>query len=370
MNCLKLFLIILSLIFPFNANSILHKNLSPSDTSCEELGEHVEGMELQNLFGGTFEILKIKNTKEVSRTFEKLICQGDAKLSNGTEGVYEIELYEEDGDIWYKVSPKLDFDFEDETSLSSDEGIQLECGSYYFTSLIGNCEKGYGEIIFSDNAKYIGEILDGQGTGIGKYVFEDGSYYLGEFIDYNFNGQGTLIYSDGTQFIGYFENGIYQFGSQIDIEGITISDSYIDSIRCGTRYFKTGSRYIGCTKDGIWNDEKVEYHNKNTVYYGSVVNGQLTDKNATLKFFDSKIKEYIGEIVNYNKEGKGIKYLHNGHYLTGVWRKNRLLDGEYNCGINNIKKINGIWEIKDLSEDEKQHGVSFEKLQSICEEKQ
>ena len=371
MNCLKLFLIILALIFPFNANSILHKNLSPSDTSCEELGEHVEGMELQNLFGGTFEILKIKNTKEVSRTFEKLICQGDAKLSNGTEGVYEIELYEEDGDIWYKVSPKLDFDFEDETSLSSDEGIQLECGSYYFTSLIGNCEKGYGEIIFSDNAKYIGEILDGQGTGIGKYVFEDGSYYLGEFIDYNFNGQGTLINSDGTQFIGYFENGIYQFGSQIDSGGITISDSYINDIRCGTRYYKGGGRYIGCTNKGVQNDENAEYHNKwGHVYYGASVDGKLTDKNAIFKFNDSTYKEYIGEMVDYNFEGKGIKYKHNGNYLAGEWSKNKLINGEYNCGINNIKKIDGIWEIKDLSEDEKQNGVSPEKLQSFCEEKQ
>ena len=174
--------------------------------------------------------------------------------------------------------------------------------------MIGNCDKGYGEIIFSDNAKYIGEILDGQGTGIGKYVFEDGSYYVGEFIEFNFNGQGTLINSDGTQLIGYFENGSYQFGSQIDIEGITISDSYIDGIRCGTRYFKRGSRYIGCTKDGIWNDN-AEYHNKwGHVYYGAAVDGKLTDKNAIFKFSDSIYKEYIGEMVDYYFEGNGIKY--------------------------------------------------------------
>ena len=41
-----------------------------------------------------------------------------------------------------------------------------------------------------------------------------------------------------------------------------------------------------------------------------------------------------------------------------------------NFDLNFIKKIDGIWEIKDLSEDEKQNGVSSEKLQSFCEEKQ
>lgn len=364
----RLSLIIIALIFPLSANSIFHKSLSPSDTSCEELGDHVEGMELSNLFGASMEILKIKNTKEVSRTFEKLICQGDAKLSNGTEGVYEMELYEEDGDIWYKVSPKLDFDFEDDALLSSDESDQLQCGSYTFTSLIGNCDKGYGEIIFSDNAKYIGEILDGQGTGIGKYVFEDGSYYVGEFIDFGFNGQGTLINSEGTQLIGYFENGVFQFGSQIDIEGITISDSYIDDIRCGTRYFKRGGHYIGCTNDGIWNDEKAEYHTiTGIVYYGAAVDGKLSDKNAIIKYTDSSSKQYIGEVVDFFLEGEGTKYFHNGHYLKGVWSKNRLLDGEYNCGINTIKKINSMWQIDNLTKNEKQNGVMTEKLQSICE---
>ncbi len=364
----RLSLIIIALIFPFSANSIFHKSLSPSDTSCEELGDHVEGMELSNLFGASMEILKIKNTKEISRTFEKLICQGDAKLSNGTEGVYEMELYEEDGDIWYKVSPKLDFDFEDDTLLTSDESDQLQCGSYTFTSLIGNCDKGYGEIIFSDNAKYIGEILDGQGTGIGKYEFEDGAYYVGEFIEFRFNGQGTLILSDGTQLIGNFENGSYQFGSQIDSGGITISDSNIDNILCGITYFKTGGHYKGCFKNGVWNDEKAEFHQiTGTVYYGAAVDGKLTDKNAIIKYTDSFAKQYIGEVVDFYLEGKGTKYFHNGHYLKGVWTKNRLLDGEYNCGINTIKKINSIWQIDNLTEDEIQNGVMIEKLQSICE---
>lgn len=400
----RLSLIIIALIFPFNANSIFHKSLSPSDTSCEELGDHVEGMELSNLFGASMEILKVKNTKEVSRTFEKLICQGNAKLSNGTEGVYEMELYKEDGDIWYKVSPKLDFDFGYDTSTDQEEIAdlklnyeqqisdlklkyeqeirelkkelleikklsvsKLQCGSYTFTSLIGNCDKGYGEIIFNDNDKYIGEILDGQGTGIGKYVFEDGAYYVGEFIDFDFNGQGTLILSNGTQLIGYFENGSYQFGSQIDSGGITISDSNIDGISCGIIYFN-GGHYKGCFKNGVWNDEKAELHAiTGLAYYGAFVDGKLTDENAIIKYFDSSIKQYTGGVVDFNLEGEGTRYFHNGHYIKGVWTKNILLDGEYNCGINSIKKINSIWQIDNLTEDEIQNGVMNEKLQSICE---
>ena len=180
---------------------------------------------------------------------------------------------------------------------------KLQCGSYTFTSLIGNCDKGYGEIIFNDNDKYIGEILDGQGTGIGKYVFEDGAYYVGEFIDFDFNGQGTLILSNGTQLIGYFENGSYQFGSQIDSGGITISDSNIDGISCGIIYFN-GGHYKGCFKNGVWNDEKAELHAiTGLAYYGAFVDGKLTDENAIIKYFDSSIKQYTGGVVDFNFEG-------------------------------------------------------------------
>ena len=60
------------------------------------------------------------------------LALGQCLTAVGWVGGTLPELYEEDGDIWYKVSPKLDFDFEDDTLLTSDESDQLQCGSYTF----------------------------------------------------------------------------------------------------------------------------------------------------------------------------------------------------------------------------------------------
>jgi len=106
---LQTFFISLFLLFSFNAHSILHISLSPEETTCEELGEYVEGMKLSNAFGAQYKILKVKNTNEMDRTIERLVCYGDAKLSDGSSGTYKMELYQEDGEIWYSVSPNLEF---------------------------------------------------------------------------------------------------------------------------------------------------------------------------------------------------------------------------------------------------------------------
>jgi len=78
---------------------------SVSNAKCSEVEKDAKGAELTNLFGGTFKVLQVKNSREISRTKDKLVCLGDLRLSNGNDNSkLRMELTIEGNQFWYKYS--------------------------------------------------------------------------------------------------------------------------------------------------------------------------------------------------------------------------------------------------------------------------
>ena len=78
---------------------------SISNATCIEVQKNAKGSKLKNAFGGTFKVLEVKNSMEILRTKDKLVCLGDLRLDNGNDrSKLRMELTSEDGNFWYKYS--------------------------------------------------------------------------------------------------------------------------------------------------------------------------------------------------------------------------------------------------------------------------
>ena len=80
------------------------ESVPASEMDCDDIANEAEGEVLTNAFGAEFKILKIRNVSEVSRNDTKLVCEGDAMMSNGSDDTL-IMTYEQDsdGDWWLKM---------------------------------------------------------------------------------------------------------------------------------------------------------------------------------------------------------------------------------------------------------------------------
>lgn len=76
------------------------------DMGCEEdVIPMIEGQFLQNLVGGTFEIVKVLNATEQSRSEAEIVCIGDAMLSNASRPKLMMKIFKVGDDIMYEVRP-------------------------------------------------------------------------------------------------------------------------------------------------------------------------------------------------------------------------------------------------------------------------
>ena len=66
-------------------------------------------------------------------------------------------------------------------------------------------KEGYGEYIWSNGAKYMGNWKDNKLNGKGIYIYSDDKKYEGEFVDNEKDGRGKFIWSDGREYIGEFK---------------------------------------------------------------------------------------------------------------------------------------------------------------------
>jgi hypothetical protein len=62
----------------------------------------------------------------------------------------------------------------------------------------GKKDSCYGQYVFLNGDRYIGNFKNGKQSGIGTYYYFDGSIYVGEFKDDKRSGSGTLFNPNGT----------------------------------------------------------------------------------------------------------------------------------------------------------------------------
>ena len=76
-----------------------------SDTTCIQLQNNAQGAKLKNIFGGSFEVLDVRNSIEISRSHDKLVCVGDLILDNGNDSSkLRMELKIDSKGSFYKYS--------------------------------------------------------------------------------------------------------------------------------------------------------------------------------------------------------------------------------------------------------------------------
>ena len=90
-------------------NSLSYKKIS--EISCEN---HVKiwanGQKISNRFGKEYEILSLKNVKEVSKSKTELVCKGKGIMSSGDDTELILRIYddEEDNSRYYEIKTSRD----------------------------------------------------------------------------------------------------------------------------------------------------------------------------------------------------------------------------------------------------------------------
>ena len=74
--------------------------ISIEDTTCEDLQKDAVGIELENAdSSSTWEVIGVRNSKEISRNNNELVCVGEL-LSHGNFSELEMTLSDWDGKYW------------------------------------------------------------------------------------------------------------------------------------------------------------------------------------------------------------------------------------------------------------------------------
>ncbi len=111
------------------------------------------------------------------------------------------------------ISNGYDIDFKDGNGLTA-----MDCAFYNnsietiqnLSALGANPHKpksGNITIVFDNNARYTGQILNDKYNGQGTLIYSDGSRYSGHWVNDKKNGRGVFINSKGDRLTGIFKDG-------------------------------------------------------------------------------------------------------------------------------------------------------------------
>jgi len=301
-----LFIFFCLLILPFKSNGVIHISLSPSETSCEDFAEYIEGTILQNAFGGEFEILKIQNTIEESRSNEELVCVGKAKLSNGPSAL-KFKLYMDNGEIWYQIDEILDFEYDlsAENSQSSSNIIIersqadlkiMECSSIINDSDRLECYDAINQNISAENniiipsfEKIIKERTRKINLGTIFYgCIEDITYDENIFTN---EKEISLIKLSGTEL-----DGVYVSADVLIEDFVEISVDEIDLIKIGD-CFALEPNYFALEKQGSIYSGGLKINNSSFQVNNTPEQVVLKDEMTTTEFFEHN-KDYGNKTIS------------------------------------------------------------------------
>ena len=126
----KLLILLFSLLISFNSYGVWFGLTSIEDTTCEDFQKKAKGAKLKNLVGVEFKVLKVSNSREISRTKDKLVCIGDLRLDNGVSNTkLRMELRNEDGKFWYQYKQEINSNYDNQTESSKQTVEDIISGS-------------------------------------------------------------------------------------------------------------------------------------------------------------------------------------------------------------------------------------------------
>jgi hypothetical protein len=159
--------------------------------------------------------------------------------------------------------------------------------------MFGQCDFGYGVMVYPNGEKYIGEFDNHKKHGQGVLLLSNGDKYVGTFKDNHYNGEGRLYKRDGS-----IQGGMWAAGS--------LSTPQTNGAKC---------LYGNC------NDEYSIYlYGNGTKVVGNYQNGQPKDQVAV--FYTNGAK-YVGDFANAQKDGLGILSHPDGLIEEGFWKEDK-----------------------------------------------
>ncbi len=261
----------------------------------------------------------------------------------------------------------------------------------------GSCYTGYGEYVYPDGSKYVGDFLEGKfhgkgvlylskgdkyvghwrenmKEGLGRYTFSTGQTYKGGFHLNEFHGQGYMKYKNGDEYDGEWAMskangvGVYKFASGERYEGEFVDGKFEGK---GTMYYLDGARFQGNWKNNKKNGNGTLYSPDGKKIVGEWRDGKRTDVDITVDDSDTqsngqdivKLRDcnsnfcatgtgvysymdgsrYVGEFKDGEPNGEGVVYYANGDKYEGGWRYH----GPYGEGIMYYadgRIVGAVWE--------------------------
>ncbi|HMW38566.1 MAG: caspase family protein [Saprospiraceae bacterium] len=166
------------------------------------------------------------------------------------------------------------------------------------TCLRGNCQNGFGTLVWPNKSRYTGEFTGGWMTGRGLFYYANGNKYIGYWQKNQKNGEGKLVFANGDIYSGKFLNDhITGFGAMTYKNG----DKYVGEWKNekpsgkGTYYYATGERYEGEMAEGKFDGKGKFFYNDGSSYEGEWKNDL---RNGYGEFFDGKSKTIAGQWEN------------------------------------------------------------------------
>ncbi len=223
--------------------------------------------------------------------------------------------------------------------------------------LEGNCQNGYGTLVFSDGSKYVGEFLNGQCHGEGTCYYANGDVYIGEWRYHKADGIGTKYVKGGSTLAGNWSaakylgptaktgcisgNCVNGTGTYVYDNGTTYTGGFKDGLLSGQGVckFANGDRYDGqweshkqngqgtytyassnTSKTGYWKNN--EFIGANTGNTTGCISGNCVDGYGVYKYTDGTV--YDGNFAGGKCSGKGTCTWVSGNKYTGEWADHQM----------------------------------------------
>lgn len=262
----------------------------------------------------------------------------------------------------------------------------------------GNCENGYGTLVYPSGARYEGNFKDGffHGKGVfdssdnnryigdwvrnirqgkGRMIFANGDEYFGAFVDNKIQGQGEMKYANGNFYSGNWENERRSGrGELIYANGDKYKGDFFNDYPHGqgTMIYNSGAKYIGEWQNGKENGSGTFYTAQGQPINGQWARGQLQENwdqltadvdtlsvrdcnraycdNITGKYKYRDGTLYVGQFSQGRPQGEGVVIYPNGDRYRGAWYEHSR-NGKGIMYYASGRIMGGIWSEGQLVEE-------------------
>ncbi|KRX06735.1 hypothetical protein PPERSA_09137 [Pseudocohnilembus persalinus] len=124
------------------------------------------------------------------------------------EGEFKNDRFEGRGSIQFQNNDNFQGNFLN--GVIEGQGI-LKTSEYTYQGNFKNGQKSdvKGQLIYSNQDKYIGGFIKDKKNGEGKIIYRDGNEYEGEWFDDLKQGKGILKFTNGDRYEGEFQNDVF-----------------------------------------------------------------------------------------------------------------------------------------------------------------